>query len=65
VKIAVYAGTFDPITNGHLDIAIRAAALFDQIIIAVAIDNYKFTVELYTILLCDFFFPTKHDISWQ
>ncbi|MEK7281435.1 MAG: pantetheine-phosphate adenylyltransferase [Chloroflexota bacterium] len=32
---AVYPGSFDPITNGHLDIAARAAALFDKLIIAV------------------------------
>ncbi len=45
---AVYAGTFDPITNGHIDIARRGAALFDQVIVAVAEDNYKsnlFTTE--------------------
>ncbi len=41
---AVYAGTFDPITNGHLDICQRAANLFDEIIIAVADDNYKNTL---------------------
>ena len=44
MKIAVYAGTFDPITNGHLDIARRASCLFDRIIIAVARDNYKNTM---------------------
>ncbi len=32
---AVYPGTFDPVTNGHLDIATRAARLFDKVIIAV------------------------------
>lgn len=35
MTIAVYPGTFDPVTNGHLDIACRAAALFDKLIIAV------------------------------
>jgi pantetheine-phosphate adenylyltransferase len=35
VTIAVYPGTFDPITNGHLDIVRRAAKLFDRIIIGV------------------------------
>jgi len=35
-KIALYPGTFDPITNGHLDIIKRAANLFDEVIIAVA-----------------------------
>ena len=33
---AIYPGTFDPITNGHIDIARRAAKLFDEVIIAVA-----------------------------
>ena len=40
-RIAVYAGTFDPITNGHVDIAHRASLLFDQVIVAIADDNYK------------------------
>jgi pantetheine-phosphate adenylyltransferase len=35
VTIAVYPGTFDPFTNGHLDIARRAARLFDKLIVAV------------------------------
>jgi pantetheine-phosphate adenylyltransferase len=33
--MAVYAGTFDPITNGHLDVAMRAAKLFDKLYIGV------------------------------
>lgn len=43
-NIAVYAGTFDPITDGHMDIVRRASVLFDQVIIAVAVDNYKQTL---------------------
>ena len=35
MTVAVYPGTFDPITNGHLDIVRRAAKLFDRIIIGV------------------------------
>lgn len=35
MTIAVYPGTFDPVTNGHLDIARRAAVLFEKLIIAV------------------------------
>jgi pantetheine-phosphate adenylyltransferase len=35
VTTALYPGTFDPITNGHLDIAIRAARLFDKLILGV------------------------------
>jgi pantetheine-phosphate adenylyltransferase len=34
--VAVYPGTFDPITNGHVDIVRRALALFDKVIVAVA-----------------------------
>lgn len=35
-KIALYPGTFDPITNGHFDIIERAKGLFDEVVIAVA-----------------------------
>jgi pantetheine-phosphate adenylyltransferase len=35
-KVAVYPGSFDPITNGHLDVIARAAAIFDRVIVAVA-----------------------------
>ena len=40
-KIAVYPGSFDPITNGHLDVVRRAAHLYDRVIIAVAQDTDK------------------------
>ena len=35
-RVAVYPGTFDPITNGHVDLATRAAPLFDRLIVAIA-----------------------------
>jgi pantetheine-phosphate adenylyltransferase len=35
VTIALYPGTFDPITNGHLDIAVRASRLFEKVVIGV------------------------------
>ncbi len=35
MTIAIYPGSFDPVTNGHLDIAVRAARLFDTVIMAV------------------------------
>lgn len=41
MTIAVYPGTFDPITNGHLDIICRGAKLFERVVIGVAVDNYK------------------------
>jgi pantetheine-phosphate adenylyltransferase len=43
-RVAVYSGTFDPITKGHEDVVRRAAALFDQVIVAVAIAHHKKTM---------------------
>ena len=40
-RIAVYPGTFDPITNGHGDLVARAAPLFDKVIVAVARSSGK------------------------
>ncbi len=48
MKTAIYPGTFDPITFGHIDIIRRASEIFDHIIVAPARDNYKnplFTLE--------------------
>jgi pantetheine-phosphate adenylyltransferase len=42
--IAVYPGTFDPITLGHEDMLRRAAQLFDQVIVAVAVGHHKKTL---------------------
>lgn len=39
--IALYPGSFDPITNGHLDILKRAAKLFEKVIVTVAVNNRK------------------------
>lgn len=41
MKIAVYAGSFDPITNGHVDILERTSPLFDKIIVAVVHNVHK------------------------
>lgn len=41
MRIAVYPGTFDPVTNGHLDVLKRAAKIFNQVIIAVALNEKK------------------------
>ncbi len=46
--IAVYPGSFDPITNGHLDLIQRGLKIFDHIIVAVATNRFKqslFTIE--------------------
>ena len=48
-RTAVYPGSFDPLTNGHLDVVERALSIFDQVIVAVAANPDKrkpvFTVE--------------------
>ena len=48
MKIAVYPGSFDPVTKGHLNIIERAARLFDQVIVCVMVNHEKkpmFTLE--------------------
>jgi pantetheine-phosphate adenylyltransferase len=47
-KLAIYPGTFDPVTNGHIDIILRAAELFDKVVVTVARNLAKqplFTTE--------------------
>jgi pantetheine-phosphate adenylyltransferase len=47
-SVAVYPGTFDPITNGHLDILERSLRLFDRVIVTIAVNQRKqplFTVD--------------------
>lgn len=40
-KVALYPGTFDPITNGHVDLVKRASKIFDRVIVAVAAGVHK------------------------
>lgn len=40
-RIAVYPGSFDPVTNGHLDVIRRAARIFDKVIVAVLVNSSK------------------------
>jgi pantetheine-phosphate adenylyltransferase len=56
VKKAVCPGSFDPITNGHLDVIERASHLFDEVVIAVLVNNSKsilFTIEERIVLARD------------
>jgi pantetheine-phosphate adenylyltransferase len=60
MKIAIYPGTFDPVTNGHIDILERALKLFDKVIITIARNTAKnplFTEEERILLLRQ---VTKH-----
>lgn len=48
MRSVVYPGTFDPITNGHVDLIHRASCLFDRVVVAVAADSGKqplFSIE--------------------
>lgn len=48
MRRAIYPGSFDPVTNGHLDVIHRASRLFDEVIVAVAVNDAKtglFTFE--------------------
>jgi len=37
----IYPGTFDPITNGHIDLVTRASRMFDEVVVAIAIGHHK------------------------
>jgi pantetheine-phosphate adenylyltransferase len=53
-RVAVYPGSFDPVTNGHLDIIRRASRLFDHVVVAVSRNSQKdplFTMDERTALL--------------
>jgi pantetheine-phosphate adenylyltransferase len=41
MRIAVYPGSFDPLTNGHVDIIRRGAGLFDRIVVAILVNEQK------------------------
>ncbi len=53
-RIAVFPGSFDPITKGHESVVLRALPLFDKIIIAIGVNSEK----------KDSFFPLEKRISW-
>lgn len=53
MKIAIFPGSFDPITSGHVEIVKRALPLFDQIIVAIGINNQK-----------QYLFPFEQRMYW-
>ncbi|MHB9096121.1 MAG: pantetheine-phosphate adenylyltransferase [Eubacteriales bacterium] len=63
MKLAIYPGSFDPVTNGHIDIIERASSLFDNVVVAVSINSVKkplFTLEERTELLSEITRPFKN-----
>ena len=48
MRRAVCPGSFDPVTNGHLDIVGRAAALFDEVVVAVGVNKSKSSSRMFT-----------------
>jgi len=44
VRKAIYAGTFDPITNGHVDVIERACEMFDKVYVVIAVNSKKVTL---------------------
>lgn len=53
MKIAIFPGSFDPITAGHVDIVKRAVPLFDQIIVAIGVNTQK-----------KYLFPFEQRMEW-
>ena len=49
MRRAIYPGSFDPVTNGHLDVIQRASRLFDDLIVAVAFNDQKHKSTLFSI----------------
>ena len=41
MRTILYPGSFDPVTNGHLDVMIRASQIFDRVVVAVAVNSEK------------------------
>ncbi len=49
LRLAIYPGSFDPVTNGHLDVIQRASHLFDGLIVAVAFNDQKHHTTLFSV----------------
>ncbi len=65
-KIAIYPGTFDPITNGHVDIIKRSLRMFDRVVVAIAVNSQKkplFSLEERISLVKQCFSPNNSQIE--
>lgn len=65
-RTAIYPGSFDPLTNGHVDIIHRALTIFDRVIVAVALNERKqplFTLDERMQMIRDLFDPQKVQVD--
>ena len=66
-KKAIFPGTFDPFTNGHLDIVNRGLKMFDEIVVAIGVHsgkNHLFTLEQRTVWLEELFVHDPRAVSY-
>ena len=60
MNIAIYPGSFDPVSNGHLDIIERAAKIFDHVYVLASINPHPFSIALQLPRHRDLFIGSRH-----
>src|SRR5450759_2334397 len=63
VKRAVCPGTFDPVTNGHLDIIERASAIFDEVVVSVALSPDKGSGPLFSVAIPEYMYLSSSAVK--